>query len=133
MMKAMNLFFSAFVTSAVISFSVATAAPANKFSVSDFERAAETSLPVIVGFHSPSCGSCKVQKPNLEALLKEKEFTNVQGFLADFSDSENFRKSLAKPVRSPSTIVVFKNGHEVRRILGITNKDELRKALLESL
>lgn len=109
------------------------AAPAKQFSTSEFEQTAKTSSLVVVGFHSPSCGSCKVQKPNLEAILKEKEFAEVHAFLADFDSSESFRKSLSRPVRAPSTIVIFKNGREVGRIQGVTNKDELRKTLSESL
>lgn len=112
------------------------AAPAKPFSLQSFQEVSKGNGTVVVGFHSPSCGSCKVQKPNLEALLKEDEFAAVQGFLADFEESESFRKSLERPVRGPSTIVIFKNGKELSRIQGVTRKEELRalikKGALES-
>lgn len=103
------------------------------FTSAAFDGAIKESNTVVVGFQSPSCGSCRVQKPNLEAILKEPEFESVKGLMADFDETKIFRNSLKKPVRSPSTIVIFKKGVEVSRIQGVTDKDDLRKLLRESL
>ena len=112
---------------------IAQAAPAQEFSISAFESSKNSNSPVAIGFHSPSCGSCKVQKPNFEAVLNEPEFSELKGYLADFDSSKSFRKTLTNPVRGPSTIVIFKNGQEVDRILGVTNKDEIREILRRSI
>ncbi|MFN8943712.1 MAG: thioredoxin family protein [Pseudobdellovibrionaceae bacterium] len=115
-------------------FSTATfAAEPTIFNQSKFDEALKSGQPFVVAFHSPSCGSCKVQKPNLISALKEESLSNVDGLLADFDSTEEFRKQLGKPVRSPSTILIFKNGKEVSRIMGETNKDTILQKILSNI
>lgn len=104
----------------------AFAAEAKPFSEDAFKSAVSNKENFVVAFHSDSCGSCKVQKPNLEAALKEAPLESVQGLMANFEETSEFRKHLTKPVRRPSTILVFKSGKEVARILGETNKEKIR-------
>ncbi len=108
-------------------------ATSSQFSTQAFEADSKSAVPVVVGFHSDSCGSCKVQKPNLESLLQENSFKDIKGFMANFEGTSDFRKSLKKPVRRPSTIVIFKAGSEVARISGVTDKDELRTLLQNAI
>lgn len=118
----------------VMSTLIATSAFASSqpFTESDFKKAVENRESFIVAFHSPSCGSCKVQKPNLELALNEKPLENVTGLMADFDSTAELRKSFAKPVRGPSTIVIFKSGKEVARILGETNKEKIKQSIEEA-
>jgi len=122
---------STFALSALIGAS-GFAAAAVPFSEATFASIAQSGEVAVVGFHSPTCASCKVQKPNLEAVLKEDEFKNVKGLLADFDDSAEFRQELSKPVRGPATIVVFKGGQEIAR-LNATKKDAIREVLRTAL
>lgn len=112
----------------LLAVSVQAAVPQG-FTTKLFAEKSSTTEPVVVGFHSPACGSCKIQKPNLEAILKESSFESVQGLMADFDGTSTFRKSLEKPVRNPSTIVIFRSGREIARIEGVTSKDELRSLI----
>ncbi len=111
----------------------AIAAASTVFSESAFNSALKSNEAFVVAFHSDSCGSCKVQKPNLEAALQEESLKATSGFMANFEATAEFRKKLDKPVRGPSTILVFKNGKEVGRILGETNKDKIRESILKSI
>ncbi|MBX3032589.1 MAG: hypothetical protein KF865_01595 [Bdellovibrionaceae bacterium] len=45
--------------------------------------------------------------------------------MANFETTSDFRKHLEKPVRGPSTIVIFKGNREISRIQGETSKDKL--------
>lgn len=108
-------------------------ASSTAFSETSFDQALKAKGPVVVAFHSDSCGSCKVQKPNLEAALNEDPLKPVVGFMANFEATAEFRKKMEKPVRGPSTILIFKEGKEIARILGETNKDKIRDTIAKSI
>ena len=113
-----------------LSFAFATSQP---FSESEFKNAIAANDTFVVAFHSPSCGSCKVQKPNLESVLNEDPLKDIKGFMADFDSTADFRKTFNKPVRGPSTILIFKSGKEVARILGETNKDKIKHIIEDAV
>ena len=69
-----------------VTMSSAFATGSSPFTTQAFEVDSKTAAPVVVGFHSDSCGSCKVQKPNLESLLQEDSFKNVKGFMATLKE-----------------------------------------------
>lgn len=111
----------------------AFAAQAEPFSDKVFAETTRSGKPFVVAFHSDSCGSCKVQKPNLESALLEAPLTDVRGLMANFEATKVFRQHLQKPVRGPSTILVFKNGLEIGRILGETNKEKIKNIIQEAI
>lgn len=111
----------------------AEAAQSKLFTTAAFETALKSNGAFVVAFHSDSCGSCKVQKPNLESALLEEPLIPVDGLMANFEATAEFRKHLEKPVRGPSTILVFKNGKEISRILGETNKEKIRDLISSAI
>jgi len=111
----------------------ANAIETSLFSEIAFRQAIHEKQDFVVAFHSDSCGSCKVQKPNLEKALQEKPIDSVPGFMANFEATAAFRKQMEKPVRGPSTILVFKGGQEVSRILGETDKEKIHHLIAEAL
>lgn len=125
-----SLLISAF---ALISASASFAAESKPFTEEAFQVALKSNQSFVVAFHSDSCGSCKIQKPNLESALREEPLKPVDGFMANFEATSEFRKHLGKPVRGPSTILVFKNGKEVSRILGETNKEKIRDLIASAI
>ena len=96
------------------------------FSEVDYNSSIASKEAFVVAFHSDNCGSCKIQKPNLESALKEEPLKQINGYMANFEATSEFRKKLEKPVRGPSTILIFKNGKEVARILGETKKEIIK-------
>jgi thiol-disulfide isomerase/thioredoxin len=92
-------------------------APFNK---SKFDAALAQGKPVIVDFSASWCPTCKQQKPIVQALLKEKKLQPVTLFVADFDTEEALKKQLG--VTMQSTFVVFKDGKEVGRSTGQTQK-----------
>lgn len=111
----------------------AQAAQSKPFTEAAFNSALSSNGAFVVAFHSDSCGSCKIQKPNLESALLENPLIPVEALMANFEDTSEFRKHLGKPVRGPSTILVFKNGKEVSRILGETNKERIRDLIANAI
>lgn len=121
------------ITACVLIASFQATASTEAFSEAKFEQVLKEKGTVVVAFHSDSCGSCKIQKPNLEAVLTEVPLQNITGLMANFESTSEFRKKLDKPVRSPSTYLIFKDGKEVTRIQGETNKDKIRESISKSI
>ncbi len=78
---------------------------------------------VIMAFHSKSCSSCKIQKPELESILKDELYSSSKKFFMDFESSPELRKQLS--VKFPSTVIVFKKGKEIARVTGETDRVKL--------
>ena len=94
------------------------------YSEEAFKKAKMEGKTVVLDFRASWCSTCKKQKPILEALLKEKDFESVTGFVVDYDNSKALKRKLK--VNRQSTLIVFKGNKEVDRKIGITNKDKIR-------
>lgn len=81
--------------------------------------------PVLVDFWATWCGPCMRQGPIVEALAEE-------GYAVGKVDVDQ-EPGLAQQfqVMSIPTLIIFKEGKEVNRLIGLTPKEKL-KSLLES-
>ena len=80
--------------------------------------------PVLIDFWATWCGPCMRQGPIVEALAEE-------GYAVGKIDVDQ-EPGLAQQfqVMSIPTLIIFKGGKEVQRLVGLTAKDKL-KALLD--
>ena len=116
----------------------AAALPIEAFSPDKFQQAVQKKESFVVGIHAPWCGSCRIQKPNLERVVNEEPLEKVRAFMADFESSAAFRSGLEKPVRSPSTILVYKDTEIKRQLITLrelngprTKVGDLEKLLVD--
>ena len=77
---------------------------------------------VLADFYADWCGPCKMQAPILEEF--EKENANIK--CVKINTEENLDLSMTYGIMSIPTLIVFKDGKEVNRALGVRNKNELR-------
>lgn len=76
----------------------------------------------LVDFYADWCGPCRMIAPIVEELATEMDGKAKVGKL----DIESAQSTTANfQVTSIPTIILFKNGQEVQRIVGIANKDAL--------
>lgn len=86
----------------------------------------KSKIPVLVDFYSDYCPPCRVLEPIFKQL--EEEFKGKIKF-ARVNVDENREIAVKYNIISIPTLILFKNGQEEKRIVGLRNKEELKKEL----
>lgn len=78
--------------------------------------------PVLVDFYADWCGPCNAMAPVIEELAKELE---RKAKVVKINVDENSDIAVEYNVMSIPTLIVFKNGKEEKRLVGLRDKEEL--------
>jgi thioredoxin 1 len=87
--------------------------------------------PVVVHVYADWCPVCRAQKPVLAALAKDQALAAARFITLDFDKDRQFLRT--HRVANQSVILVFKNGQEAARLIGITDAERIRAGLLGAL
>ena len=79
--------------------------------------------PVLVDFNADWCGPCQMLKPTLEAVSAETDAVKIVSVNIDREDDLAYDYD----VSSIPCLVLFKDGSEARRSVGLKPKPELLK------
>ena len=81
---------------------------------------------ILVDFDAPWCEPCRAQKPIIGALKK-----NYQGkaTIKKINIDENRDIALHLGIQSIPTIILFKDGREMNRFIGVQTAETLNKAI----
>ena len=85
-----------------------------------------STTPVLLDLWAPWCGPCRMLAPVIDQLAAELA-GRVR--VAKLNTDENPRIATQLNVRSIPTLVIFKNGQEVDRFLGVQPKQEILRRL----
>ncbi|MBL7150473.1 thioredoxin [Candidatus Microgenomates bacterium] len=98
-----------------------------QLTTTNFEKEVlENKIPVLVDFYSSWCPPCKMLAPIIEELAKELKGEIKVGKL----NIDQAREIAGKyGVMSIPTLILFKNGKEEKRIVGLRSKEEILKEI----
>jgi thioredoxin 1 len=116
----------------ILAFAISPAFAANTaFEQTSFDQLLKQGAPVVLHIHAVWCPVCRAQQAVLDELMPMAEFRDLPVLRADF-DKETALLRKYK-VRNQSTFIVFKNGKEVTRSTGETDKARIAELLKKAL
>lgn len=93
----------------------------------DFEQTVlQADTPVVVDFWAPWCAPCRMMAPMFEDLAGEY-VGRVLFAKLNVDESQEVPNTFG--TFSIPTLIIFKNGQEVNRIVGVTAKERLASAI----
>ena len=81
--------------------------------------------PVLVDFWATWCGPCRRQAPIVEELAEEGYAVGKVDVDQEMGLAQEYK------VMSIPTLIIFKGGKEVKRLVGLTSKEALEALLAE--
>ena len=92
--------------------------------VEEFDNLLKGEKPVLVDFFATWCGPCRMLAPILEELSQEVE-TPI--YKVDVDECENLSRKFG--ILSIPTMIFFKNGQQIEKIVGLKTKQEIKQML----
>ena len=90
----------------------------------------QSDLPVLTDFWASWCGPCLMIAPELEKIAEEYE---GQLKVAKLDVDRNQAIAIKYGVQSIPTLILFKNGQEVERLIGYMRKEKLMEKIASHL
>ena len=85
----------------------------------------ESDKKVLVDFYADWCGPCKRLSPIIEEIAGEEE--QVKFVKLNIDDAQDI--AIEYQVMSIPTLVIFENGKEVNRSVGLIDKEKLKELI----
>ncbi len=100
--------------------------PALEATDANFDTLIQTDKPVLVDFWAEWCGPCKTISPIVEQIADEYAGKAV---VSKVDVDTNQDLSVRFGIRSIPTLLIFKNGEVVDKVVGVTTKNLLTSKL----
>ena len=91
------------------------------------EKVKESNKIVLVDFFANWCGPCKMLSPILQDAYSELDQNKFDFFKVDIDQSEDLAREFG--VMSIPTMIIFKDGKEVDKMIGLRQKSQIINVL----
>jgi len=88
----------------------------------------DSSIPVVVDFWAPWCGPCRMLAPTIEKLAGEFGGRIKVGKM-NTDENQDTPSSVFPPISAIPTVLVFQEGKEVDRLVGVNPETKFKDAL----
>jgi thioredoxin 1 len=99
-----------------------------KIKPDEFEKQLSASKFVILDFSSPGCAPCKKVPPLLTDIMSDLSDIDIRVFEVDVTENIEFAQKYM--VLGVPTIIIFKEGKEIKRFNSVPKKDKIKKVLI---
>lgn len=89
------------------------------------EEVLNSDKPVIIDFYAEWCGPCKMMSPIIDSIAEENQELKIGKVNVDEAQELAVRYN----IMSIPTIIIFKNGNEHKKIIGVTSKENILKEI----
>ena len=86
--------------------------------------------PVLIDFWAPWCMPCKIIAPTVEKLAEEMGAT-IKVSKSNVDEAPDIATELS--VMNIPTLVLFKNGKEISRMIGVNSKDAIEAKIKSAI
>lgn len=94
------------------------------------ESVLKSEKPVVVDFWAPWCRPCLMMAPIYEELANE---FHDQMVFAKLNTDDNQQTAGRLGIQGIPTLIFFHNGREINRVIGLENRDALRRHIQGAL
>jgi len=84
----------------------------------------------LIDFNAPWCAPCRVQKPILDKLANQ--YHGIVSIM-ELNVDEHRESAMAFGITSIPTLIIYKDGKEIERFVGLQSQDTLSKAIEDML
>ena len=112
---------SLFLMLSVFGMNLAWADTPQPYSDQVFEKLQAAGASIVVFVHADWCPVCQVQKPIVYDFANSKAYGTVKVLMVDFDMQKEVVQKFN--VQHQSTLIAFRGGKELNRIVGITQKN----------
>lgn len=103
-----------------------TAKKALEITDANFAQTLQSDQPILVDFWAEWCGPCQMLGPVIDELAQE---TTGQFIVGKLDVDQNAQTAAKYGIRSIPTLIIFKNGEEVERLMGMQTKAVMKEKL----
>jgi thioredoxin 1 len=98
-----------------------------KIKTNEFDESIKSTEYVIIDFSSPGCAPCKKVPPLLEQILEEQNNPGLKAFEVNVVEEPSIAQRFF--ILGVPTIIIFKNGQEIKRFNSVPKKEKILAAI----